>query len=126
MDLSEDIAAIAGLEESRARAIVEADATELGRLTDDDYLHIEASGKVRNKDGFLAGVAPKGGRFERYVLLDNQIRVFGDAAVVTGLFENTFVAADGSRTTKRARHTRVYVRRANGWKNVSHQATVAP
>lgn len=114
---------IARLEAARAKAIVEADIAALSRITDDDYVHVEVSGQVRDKRGFLDGVAPLGGRFERYELLENAIRVFGDTAVVTGLFENTFLSGDGRRTGKRGRHTRVYVRRGADWRNVSHQAT---
>jgi hypothetical protein len=58
------------------------------------------------------------------VVSENQIRIFADAAVVTGLPENSYLKADGDRLVKRARHIRVYVRRAAGWKNVSHQATL--
>lgn len=122
--LSVDVDRIRRLEAERARAIVAADVDALSRITDDDYVHVEASGRVRNRAEFLAGVTAGGGGFVRYDLIDNTVRVFSDAAVVTGAFENSFVNENGERTDRRARHIRVYVRRPEGWRNVSHQATV--
>lgn len=127
MDIADDVAEITRIESSRARAIVAADIVTLDRITDDDYVHVEVSGKARDKRSFLDGVAPDGGgRFARYELQDNLVRIFGDAAVVIGTFQNTFLTADGVRIHKRARHTRVYIRREAGWKNVSHHATAIP
>ena len=53
---------IARLEAARAKAIVEADIAALSRITDDDYVHVEVSGQVRDKRGFLDGV-PRGREF---------------------------------------------------------------
>lgn len=123
MAVDEDRAEITRLEAARARAIVAADIATLARITDDDYVHVEASGRVRDKSAFLAGVAPADGRFDRYELLETVIRLFGDTALVTGSFENVFVGGTAPPLSKRGRHTRVYVRRAGVWRNVSHHAT---
>jgi hypothetical protein len=124
MSLDQDIARIAAIEDMRARAIIEADTATLERITASDYVHIEASGQRRDRQGFLAGIDPTRGRFERYLLLENDIRILGDAALVIGVFENVFVTATGERRTRRARHTRVYVRGGQDWLNLSHQATI--
>lgn len=119
----EDLRAIAALEDARAAAIVNADITTLDAMTDADYVHVEASGRVRDKAGFLETLRAGVARFERYELIDNRIQLYGDAAVVTGAFKNVLLSSDGSRITKTARHMRVYVRRGGKWSNVCHQAT---
>ena len=118
-----DVDAIRALEQQRAEAIVAADVATLQRITGGDYVHVEASGAVRTRDAFLSFLASGAGRFERYILLETCIRVFEDAALVTGMFENAFRAADGHLSTRVARHTRVWARRDGVWRNVSHQAT---
>lgn len=119
----DDLAVIAALEEARAAAIVAADVATLEAMTDADYVHVEASGRVRTRAEFLETLRSGAARFERYELSDNRIQLYGDSAVVTGQFTNVLVSLDGNRTTKTARHMRVYVRRAAGWANVCHQAT---
>lgn len=121
-DSTEDKRAIAALEDARAAAIVNADVGVLDALTDADYVHVEVSGRVRTKAEFLETLR-LGGRFERYEVSDNLIRLYGDAAVVTGEFRNALRLADGGLAAKHARHVRLYVRRAEGWMNVLHQAT---
>lgn len=122
--VSGDAAAeIAALEATRARAIVERDVRALRAMTAEDYVHVEASGALRDRAGFLSVLTSGAGRFVRYDLIENHIAVLGDAAMVTGIFENAFQAADGAVTPKRARHLRVYARLAGGWLNIAHQAT---
>ncbi|MFV3126880.1 nuclear transport factor 2 family protein [Niveispirillum sp. KHB5.9] len=123
MAIEDDRAEIARLENARAQAIVAADRATLARITDDDYVHIEASGRTRDKEAFLVGVAPDGGRFDRYDLIETVIRLFGDAAIVTGVFENSFIGGTAPALVKRGRHTRVYIRRDGVWRNISHHAT---
>ena len=122
-DSDTDRRAIAALEELRAAAIVSADTKALAAMTDADYVHVETSGRVRTKQDFLETLRSGPGRFERYDVTENVIRLYGDTAVVTGVFDNAYRTADGHCTAKTARHIRVYVRRAGGWTNVSHQAT---
>lgn len=115
--------AIRALEQRRADAIVAADVATLERITDPDYVHVEASGAVRTREAFLSFLTSGAGRFERYVLLEIRIRVFEDAALVTGAFENAFRRHDGGLSARIARHSRVWARRDGVWRNVSHQAT---
>ena len=124
MEADDGAAVVAAIEAARASAIVEADVATLSRITDEDYIHVETSGLVRTKREFLATIGSEAGRFERYLLIENHIRVYGAVAVVTGGFENTYRAADGRQTAKTARHIRIYLRGDGGWTNISHQATL--
>src|SRR4051812_12406708 len=90
-----DLEAIRALEQQRADAIVAADIGTLERITDLDYVHIEASGAVRSREAFLSFLVSGAGHFERYVLLETRIRLFADAALVTGAFENAYRPSGG-------------------------------
>ena len=114
---------IASIEAERAEALVQADIGKLQAITADDYVHVEANGRLRDKAGFLNAMRADGLRFSSYDLADNLIRVFGETAVVTGVFTNEMVRPDGEHVGRTGRHCRVYVRQADGWRNVLHQAT---
>lgn len=116
---------ILDVEARRAQAIVAADIATLDELTDDAYAHIETSGRVRDKRGFLAGLADGTVKFSRYELTETNITVSGDVAWVVGAFENEAATPQGA-VVKRARHLRVWVRRNGAWRNVCHQATALP
>jgi hypothetical protein len=114
---------IESIEASRAKAIVDADVETLNIITDDDYIHVESSGAIRTKREFLDLIRHADGGHEPYVIAENNIRIYGNVAVVTGAFESVYRPRDGDCIVKRARHIRVYVRRDAAWRNVSHQAT---
>jgi len=118
--------AVERIEDERAKAIVNADLSALERLTAPDYVHVETSGRVRTRSEFLAAIDPAAGRYERYENFDSHIQLYGDAAIVSGWFENAYRRADGTRSAKRARHVRVYVLTDGRWLNVVHQATECP
>ncbi len=119
----EAIAAVLAVEATRVRAMLEADVATLEALTADEYTHIESSGGTRNKAEFLATVARPDYRFEIFQIDANQVRVYGDTAVVTGSYHNAIRTPAGLQPVKHARHIRVYVRRDGRWRNVAHQAT---
>ena len=115
---------ILALEAERCLALVAADVSTLDRITAEDYTHVETGGGTRNKAQFLAAMSRPEVRFSSWVIEENQVRVYGDTAVVTGRYHNTLCTADGEQPAKHARHIRVYVRRDGRWQNVAHQATL--
>lgn len=120
-------AEILALDAARIQALLTADVETIDRITDDDYVHVESSGRVRDKAALLDGMRRGEIRFGGFTIDENRVRLFGDVAVVTGSYHNTARTPDGVSAVKYARHIRVYVRKAGAWKNVSHQATaVAP
>jgi hypothetical protein len=64
-------------------------------------------------------------RFERYESSDVKIRVYGDAAVVTGRIQRTRVVG-GERRADDWRFTKVYARRDGAWRVVSFHASEGP
>ena len=119
---AQDIAEICRIEDYRAEAILACDREGLARMTSDDYLHIDSSGRIRDKTGFLDGLRASGGGYVRYEIFDNVVRVYGATAVVAGMFKNAHRANDGTFLEKCARHVRVYVCEDGRWQNVFHQA----
>ena len=118
-----DIDTVLALEQQRCTALVAGDMAVLDALTADDYTHVESSGGVRDKAGFLAAMGRTDQRFVEWVIVENSVRVYGDVAVATGCYHNTLQTAAGVQPTKHARHQRVWVRRDGSWRNVAHQAT---
>jgi hypothetical protein len=118
-----DINAVLALEQQRCTALVAGDVALLDALTAADYTHVESSGGVRDKAGFLAAMSRTDQRFVAWVIVENSVRVYGDVAVATGRYHNTLQTAAGVQPTKHARHQRVWVRCDGQWRNVAHQAT---
>jgi len=123
MSMRDDVAEILALEARRSRALVEGDVATLDEITAEDYTHVETSGGVRDKAGFLGILARPGVRFTSWVIEENTVRIYGDTAVVNGRYHNTLRTPDGEQPPKHARHIRVYVRQGGRWLNVAHQAT---
>jgi ketosteroid isomerase-like protein len=116
-------AQVLAVEAARARALVDADVATLDRITSDDYVHVESTGKVRTKAQFLDGLRQGEYRFESFVVDENHVSIHGDTAVVTGSYHNVIRTRAGVQPVKHARHIRVYARRDGAWINVAHQAT---
>ena len=63
-------------------------------------------------------------KFKRYQTSDIRIRLYGDAAIVTGLVERTR-ELNGRDVDDKWRFTKVYIRRAGRWQVVAwHASTV--
>jgi hypothetical protein len=120
------IRAVLTMEAERCRAILAADLVALDAMTGEQYIHIETGGSTRDKAGFLQAMARPGHRFVEWVITENNVRLFGKAAVVTGRYHNTVQVGDGAPVTKHARHIRVWVCNDGYWTNVAHQATALP
>jgi hypothetical protein len=117
------IAEVLAADARRIEALLARDLATVDALTSDDYTHVESSGGRRDKAGFLAQLAREDFRFVRWIIDENEVRVFGDVAVITGSYRNVVRTAAGEQPEKRARHLRVWVRTNGAWRNVAHQAT---
>jgi hypothetical protein len=96
------------------------DAAALDAILADDFLHVLPSGVIGKNEqlAFMrAHPSPKDGRTKRFESL--RIRVFGSAAVATGVVVAT--APDG--TTQRTAFTDVFAYRSGRWRAVNAQET---
>jgi ketosteroid isomerase-like protein len=93
------------------------DASALDRLTSSDFLWVRPNGLIIGKKEFLDDF--RAGRLGKYEFDgEQQVRIFGDAAVVTGV--RVLRGREGER---RIIVTNVWVRRDGRWQRVSSQTT---
>lgn len=111
---------VLALDAKRINALLHNDVDLLKSITDDNYLHVHSSGRVRSKAQFLAGRGNGSSIFSTFVIDENRATIYCNVAVVAGSYHNSY---KGSSVEKRARHLRIYVHRNGKWKNVLHQST---
>ena len=110
------------LETHWQEALTRRDVAMLDRLMAEDYVLTTVSGEVVNKARVLAEVKSSNATAEVHNT-DVAVRVYGDAAVVTGLvlisgrFNNQDVRTQ-------SRYMKVYVKRKGQWRVVAAQATL--
>ena len=110
------------LEEERNQAILHADTAALDRMTSDDYTLINQRGELIKKAQILDGFKSGAIKFDSRELSDLNVRVYGNAAVVTGRVTQKSTE-NGKDTSGENRFTRVYVKEKGRWVSVAQQAT---
>mgnify|MGYP003288454743 CR=1 FL=1 len=115
--------AVAAVEQRCIDALIASDSNALEEIIDEHCTHIELNGTSRTKAAFLEDVATREFSFDLFEIEENQIRIFGDTAVVAGTYHNVVRVRGTPHPVKHARHLRVYVNRGGSWKLVAHQAT---
>lgn len=119
-----DFTELSRLERIWNEAHVRGDADALDRLWADDLTVAVPNMPVMNKQSAVA--IAKSGRikFQRYETSEIGIRLYGDAAVVTGLLERTR-SLNGRDVNDKWRFTKVYIRHARKWQVVAwHASTI--
>ena len=92
----------------------------------EDYMLITPGGSMRSKRDVIRELATPGLKMEPYEPHDVQVRLYGDAAVVTGRMVQRFTLG-GIRYANDLRYTDVYVRKKGRWLLVSgHTSLVSP
>jgi ketosteroid isomerase-like protein len=110
------------LENAWNTAHVRGDTTELDRLFGDDLVVMVPGMRVMTKADALAMLGRGRMKFDRYETSETAVRVYGDAAIVTGRLRRTRTIAGGSSDDD-WRFTKVYIRRAARWQVVSFHAS---
>ncbi len=106
-------------------AHIQGDADALDRLWADDLVLTVPGMKVMAKSDVIGMWRSGRVKFQRYLTSDTSIRVYDNAAVVTGRLQR---ARDfnGRVADEDWRFTKVYVRRAGKWQVVAYHASVTP
>ena len=98
------------------------DISVLDRLMDSDYLQIDAGGDALDKEQVLSSFRSGERRWDEAHSDEQQVRVYGDTAVVVGRWR-----ARGENASRpfdyQARYVSVRVRRGEEWRMVSDQST---
>src|SRR5438094_663546 len=107
------------LDNERIQAQIHADATALDRIYAVDFIGVGPSGTVRTKPQVILDFASGDLKFQSITTDDVQVRVYGDAAVETGL--STMIGQDKGKTVPRdTRFTRVWVKQQGHWRLVAN------
>ena len=106
------------LNEQYIQGLINADARWFEEHLADEFVCIEADGRLRSKAEFVRKVS-NGAGYAKYRLEQVQVRVFGEVALVQAT--GVFTRPDGA--TGMSRYTDVYARMGSEWKVVSAQIT---
>ena len=99
------------------------DVSALDRIIAEDWVCIDGAGLVITKRQLLERVRSSTAFFDPYKFDEIVLRMFKDAAIVTGRLSGTKRGNDGTFYLEQ-RYTRVYVRRNDRWQAVATQVTV--
>lgn len=99
------------------------DVSALDRILADDWICIDGAGLVITKGELLERVQSSTPFFDPYKFDEIVLRMFKDAAIVTGRLSGTKRGNDGTVYLEQ-RYTRVYVKRDDRWQAVATQVTV--
>lgn len=107
------------VDRERIQAQIHADAAALDRIYADDFIGIGPSGTVRTKKEVLADFQSGSLKFQSITTDDVRIRVYGNAAVETGL--STMKGQDAQIVVpEENRFTRVWIKQGRRWRLVSN------
>ena len=112
-------------EELRIKSLLGNDIPSLDRILADDLTYAHSTGKVEHKREFLSLLAAGILRYKNFECSDVQVRVYGNAAVVTGKAD-IHVEFGGKADHVLLRYTAVYVRKDGSWQMVAWQSTKIP
>jgi uncharacterized protein (TIGR02246 family) len=111
------------LEDVWAAAAFRGDGAAVEKLLAPDFIYTSVDGKVLNKDQLVQAIAVSTSNSGSGANSDYQVRVYGNAAVVTGLYTVSTTTAEGP-TQRRSRWTDTWIRQPDGtWLCVATQNT---
>jgi ketosteroid isomerase-like protein len=107
------------LDGERIEAQIHADVAALGRIYADDFIGVGPSGTVRTKPQVISDFTSGDLRFQSITTDGVRVRVYGNAAVETGL--SIMNGQDKGKTVPHdTRFTRVWVRQHGHWRLVAN------
>jgi ketosteroid isomerase-like protein len=107
------------VDRERIQAQVNANAVALDRIYADDFIGIGPSGTLRTKKNVLTDFASGSLKFQAITTDDVRIRVYGNAAVETGL--STLKGQDAEKVVpEENRFTRVWIKQGGRWRLVAN------
>ncbi len=113
------------LDDQRIKAILDQDIPTLDRLMADDFTYTHQGGVTETKAEFLGAMKSGTGAFRSVKLSDVRVRIFGNAALITGRCDITAVR-NGKDFAIPMHFTEVYSRTAGRWRWLLWQSTHLP
>ena len=113
---------IRALEDRRYRAMLAGDAETLDQLLGAGLVYTHSTGAADTKAAYLAGVKAKTLTYRSIERAEEEVRVYGDAAVVSGRARIDVLVSSVLRQAQ-VRYLGVWAKGAQGWQLVGFQAT---
>lgn len=110
---------------ARFDATVSGDVAALERLIADDLIYLHSTGRVDTKRSFIDSLAARGLPYRAFGVEEQQVRMLGDAGIISAVILLTQRGADGEHS-HRSRCSTVWARRDGRWQQVFWQATRLP
>ena len=120
---NDDIRVLLELEGKMAEAWVQRDTQTLEQILADDYTLAGAGDALIGKGEYLAGIVNPEFGTTSAIVDDLRIRLYGDAAVVTGRATYRGWSKKRGSYVRRIRFTDTFIRRFNIWKCVATHAS---
>ena len=121
--MSEDEGRILALETAWNHAEQTKDVAALDQLLSPQLVYIDYDGSFSSKQEFLAAVKGEGLSPEQIINEQQSAHVFGDCAVVTGVYREKGVNK-GKPYSRRGRFTDTWVKVSGTWQCVASQSTL--
>jgi ketosteroid isomerase-like protein len=112
------------LERDWCTAVLRKDAALLGRLLADDYTGVTSRSITQTKADALADLSDKTSTVTSCVDTNVKARVYGNAAVVTGLGTRAGIYNGAAFEDRRFLWTDVFIRKDGRWQCVASQSTL--
>lgn len=119
----DDAKTVAVLDTKYQAAVKVNDATTMSQILADDFILVTGSGKTYTKNDFLNEARNETPTYERNDELAQQVRVWGDTAVVTAKLWEKGATKDGS-FDRTFWFSDTYVRTPNGWRYFFGQSSL--
>ena len=121
-DAAATIAALTRQADAWDRAIVRKDLAAIAANMTDDFRQIGSNGEVENRESFLRDLIAPELEIDPYTVEDFEVRLYGDAALLSGRTRMTGRYA-GAPFQTHYRYIDIYVRAAGAWRVCSVQTT---
>jgi ketosteroid isomerase-like protein len=104
-------------------AMLTPDVSTLDRITASDFVWTHSSGAVDAKLAWLERLRSAKTRYTRLDTSDVEVRSYGDAVLVSGRLDMTFVAEPSAKELP-IRFLRVWIRQDGDWRLAAHASTL--
>lgn len=111
------------LENAWNQAVIVKDAKAIDSLLASELIFINYEGAVMNKAAYLENVKVTSVHFEHVESETMQVHVYGQSAVVTGLYRESGTK-NGKPFSRRERFVDTWINRGNTWLCVASQSTL--
>lgn len=113
------------VENARIQAVLQGDTTALDRILADDLVYTHSTARVDTKAQFLGSINSGDLKYESMKHDDLKVRVYGDAAVLTGrsAVKVSSPRTQGQTLSMEIRLISVYAKQNGRWQQVAWQST---